>query len=224
MAYAMPIADGKGFIGPPLALGTGSSAVTGDMLAQIHGMNRLFLDLSRHSGRMGQSLMPPSLAAALEHLPEPALDQLAHCAFALFDLEFGNGRLWQRLLCNPAMAPVPTVPAESVAAPPELDRFLEAALGYAWHLCQGRESAARQLFGMTRLTFEVLRNTSFCALMRSSDRARGLLGARWPENPCFWPDLLRFALRGDLRGLVPARLVGVQLIARDFAQASGAYA
>lgn len=220
----MPIADGKGLLGPPLALGSGSSAVTPDMLAQIHGMNRLFLDLSSHGGGAGRPLMPPPLAAALERLPEPALDQLAHCAFALFDLQFANGRLWQHLLLTTATAQLPAVTAEATPAPPELDRFLEAALGYAWHVCQGRESAARQLFGMTRLTFEVLRKTSFCALMRASDRARSLLGVRWPDNPCFWPDLLRLAAFGDLRGLVPARLVGVQLMARDLAHASGVYA
>jgi hypothetical protein len=168
--------------------------------------------------------MPSSLAASLDELTERVLDELAHCAYALFDLEFANGRLWRRLLVTPAAADGSAASVSLVPASPELDRFLEAALGYAWHVCQGRESAARQLFGMTRLTFEVFRETSFWALIRSSDCARGLLGARWPDNPCFWPDLIRFAARGDLRGLAPARLVGVQLIARDLASASDGYA
>ena len=36
---------------------------------------------------------------------------------------------------------------------------------------------------------------------------------RWPANPAFWPDLIRFAASGDSRRLETTQLLGNQLIA-----------
>ena len=41
------------------------------------------------------------------------------------------------------------------------------------------------------------------------------LSPRWPTNPRFWPDLVRFAAREDWVRLTAAQLLGNQLLATE---------
>jgi hypothetical protein len=47
-----------------------------------------------------------------------------------------------------------------------------------------------------------------------------LLAPRWPTNPRFWPDLVRFATQEDLPQLETAKLLGNQLIAAELTAAA----
>jgi hypothetical protein len=50
---------------------------------------------------------------------------------------------------------------------------------------------------------------------RLSVHHASLLMPRWPTNPGFWPDLVRFAAAGDHHRLATAKILGSQLIAAE---------
>ena len=62
---------------------------------------------------------------------------------------------------------------------------------------------------------ECIADTPLWQLRRIAVDYAGLLMPRWPTNPCFWPDLVRFAAAVMPRRLATAQLLGSQLIAAE---------
>ena len=91
----------------------------------------------------------------------------------------------------------------------------EVAMVAAWHTAAVSRIAARFLFGMSEGIATSLSCTPLWQLRRIAIDCAGLLTPRWPSNPAFWPDLIRFATTGNQAKLEAARLLGTQLIAAE---------
>jgi hypothetical protein len=93
--------------------------------------------------------------------------------------------------------------------------FCELAIFHAWHVAATNPMAARVIYAMPYTTAQRLAATPLWQITRIASSHAMLLMPRWPTNPAFWPDLIRFAASHDMRRLFPARLLGVQLIAAE---------
>ena len=208
---------------PSLDASESAGPVLGNsLLAQIHELNRDYLELltAEYSvaGRAAQlQHLPVAVVAGLAALPVAAREALAQAPYTLYSLAFEDADFWP-LACD--------VPAQSVEAryAPTASvwlqgPFCEVALLHAWHVATSNRLAARLLYAMTDVTARRLAATPISHLRRVAADHPGLLLPRWPTNPCFWPDLVRFAQVADPRRLMTTKLLGSQLIAAELATA-----
>ena len=188
------------------------------LLTRIAELNRDYLDL------LAREYATPAVAAQLQYFPasvaralaalEPsARRDLAGAPFALYSLSLDNERLWR--------APV-DVEADSLEqryghrgqawlqGP-----FCEAALVQAWHLALCSGLAARIVYAMSEEAVRRLAATPLWRLKRIVNEHPAVLSPRWPTNPAFWPDLVRFAAVADSRRLRATLLLGCCLTAAE---------
>jgi hypothetical protein len=71
------------------------------------------------------------------------------------------------------------------------------------------------LFGMREDIASKLTRIPLWQLRRIAVDYPGLLTPRWPGNPAFWPDLIRFAAAGNSKKLETTQLLGNQLTAAE---------
>lgn len=148
----------------------------------------------------------------LSQLSASAQGALAACSYTLFSLGFDDVRFWSAALAAGGDDPVERYADDSV--PSMQGAFCEVALFFAWHTSQANPLAARVLFAMPAAVEEQLAVAPPWQLRRIALDYPGLLAPRWPHNPAFWPDLVRFAASADPR-LLTAQLLGHQLIASE---------
>jgi hypothetical protein len=91
----------------------------------------------------------------------------------------------------------------------------EVALLYAWHVATSSPIAARLVYAMPEAVAQRLTAAPPWYIRRLAVHHASLLMPRWPTNPGFWPDLVRFAAAGDQQRLATAKLLGSQLIAAE---------
>ncbi len=149
----------------------------------------------------------------LSQLSAAARGALAACSYTLFSLGFDDIRFWSAALAGGSTDdPGDRYGDDSV--PSMQGAFCEVALFFAWHVSQANPLAARVLFAMPGAIEEQLAAAPLWQLRRVALDYPGLLVPRWPHNPAFWPDLVRFAASSDPR-LLTAQLLGHQLIASE---------
>ena len=198
-----------------------SSPVLGTaLLTRIHELNCDYLDLLRAPRHPAASpvsgALSPKLLNALAELPGARRRALAAVPYTLYSLGFEDQELWRAKAATsspPAHAGWPD--AAMLAATTAQQAFCEVALFHAWHVAVLHPFAARVIYSLPDATAARLVVTPLWQLRCVARDALGLLLPRWPTNPCFWADLVRFAADGDERRLRTAQLLGSQLIAAE---------
>lgn len=194
-------------------LGSECPILTNDLLGRLNDLNRDFLELVI-AQRRG--------SGAIRYLPDRVLDDLAACspesrqalataAFSLYSLGFEEQDFWRSALRageQPIDARYGVLSAAVVQT-----AFCEVALLHAWHVAVAQPFAARVVYGMSNAVIECMALAQLWQLKRIAADYPGLLMPRWPTNPCFWPDMIKFARAGDWRRLATAQQLGHQLIA-----------
>jgi len=200
---------------------------------QLQGLNRDFLKLlifahgkTPAESRLPNLFVPASVPKGLSELSPTALDGIAQCRYTLFSLAFHATETW-RCLARTSRSSESieqrygmTVDASCTAVRTANATFLAIALTFAWHLHHSDPRLARVVLGLrddTALAFEAI---PLWRLQQIAHERLDLLTARWPDNPGFWPDLLKFAGEGCAAQLESARLVGAQLIAQELEPSS----
>ena len=197
-------------------------AITEDVLIQIAELNCAFLQLlSRHIDHAKPMArvfgLHYDVAAKLRAASDDTVRLLAGCSYTLFDLRLGDATFWQAVRRN-------HVPETySATAMPEEVRsdaryFTEAALLYAWHLARTRPLAAQLTMGMNQQIVDGFAAKSIISLCATAATAGGLLAATHADNRVFWPDLMRYALKGTKQQFDAAVRLGSQLIAANLAE------
>lgn len=192
------------------------------LLASIHQLNLDYLQLliaEHEAPRSGGQLqhLPPRQVAALAALPLRALRALAAVPYTLYSLGFEDEKFWSSVSVN-ATAVTPDTLAHRYARVGDQSAhymFCELALFHAWHVAATNTMAARVIYAMPYATAQRLSGTPLWQIRCIAASYDVLMMPRWPTNPAFWPDLVRFAGMDDSRRLHITRLLGTQLIAQE---------
>lgn len=201
---------------------TASPVLDAALLARIQQLNLDYLELlvAEHaSGECSAQLqhLPPPIRAALAALSAKALPALSATPYTLYSLGVEDENFWAAI-CENATADTPSSVIHRYARSTEASTqyaFCNLALLHAWHVAATNPMAARMLYAMPHATAQRLAATPLWQIARIASSHSTLLMPRWPTNPAFWPDLIRFAATNDTRRFSTARLLGVQLIAAE---------
>lgn len=197
------------------------------VLAQLQQLNLEYLDLliaggSPSGGPTQIEQLPAHLDKALVALSASGRGLLAALPYTLYSLGFEDAAFW-RNACH-AARPSQDVPIEQryPAGTASLQRsFCEVALMHAWHVAVSNRLAARLAYAMPDAVLAGVVATPLWRLKWIAAEYPTLLSPRWPTNPGFWPDLVRFASSGDARRFATVKLLGSQLIAAELELAAG---
>ncbi|MBL8272106.1 hypothetical protein [Steroidobacter sp.] len=192
------------------------------LLDRIYHLNLDYLDLlvsesTAPAGATQLQHLQTKHRAALCALPRQALKAVAEVPYTLYSLGFEEEGFWDSV-CTAATAINPSSvtqrysPGEDTSAQ---CAFCEVALLYAWHVVATNMMAARVTHAMPAMTASRLAKTPLWEIKRIAASHEILMMPRWPTNPAFWPDLIRFAASNDTRRLTTTRLLGTQLIAAE---------
>lgn len=201
---------------------TAAPVLDAALLGRIKQLNLDYLELlvAEHAGGECAAQLqhlPPAQRAALAALSASALTAMAETPYTLYSLGVEDQNFWASI-CADAIEGVPSTVVDRYAPTSDTTAqfaFCKLALLHAWHVAATNPMAARVLYAMSHATAERLAATPLWQITCIASRHAALLMPRWPTNPAFWPDLIRFAAAKDMRRLIPARLLGVQLIAAE---------
>jgi hypothetical protein len=166
----------------------------------LYRMNRAFLDLSVSQAtsnernalpngiRLGWS---PSTLRSLIELPEPALDRLAVCPYALFELPLH---------------------ASHRETDPAQRRYVSALLFEAWHIAHVAPARAMLWFCISASDVGRLRSYVALDVGALADNNAASLRARNPEAAHYWQAMIEAARLGDPSQLKRAQLLGRLLV------------
>ena len=192
------------------------------LLSGVHALNKDFLQLVEQSptpaARRSFGLRP-ELIHNLRALPALSRLQLCKSAYSLFTLRLADVGVW----CSAAQCGVADAACTETCHADASARavFIVDALFFVWHLAHAAPLVGRLSFGMTEEVADVLRALSFQQLRRFARSGTIPLAARWPDNQCFWPDLIRFAQPETALELEATHLLGTQLLAAELAPNRG---
>lgn len=201
---------------------TSAPVLHSGLLARIHQLNLDYLELlvaerdATHGSTQLQHL-PPRQRAAVGVLTPRAMHALAAMPYSLYSLGFEDENFWNAV-CEGATASASAVAAQRYAHVGDASAqcsFCELALLHAWHVAAKNTMAARVVYAMPYGTAKRLVSTPLWQLRCIAGSYAELMMPRWPTNPAFWPDLIRFAASNDTRRLHTTRLLGAQLIAAE---------
>jgi len=88
-------------------------------------------------------------------------------------------------------------------------------LFFAWHVASTQRMAARVCFALPDFVIDALAGLRLWDLQRIAREQPALIRPRWPTHTGFWPDLVRFAARGDIDRLNATQLLGSHLLATE---------
>ena len=192
------------------------------LLEHIHQLNLDYLELliaERETAQGAAQLqhLPPRQRVALAALSTRALRALAAMPYTLYSLGFEDEHFWDSV-CTNAMASTPASVTQRYAQVGDASvqySFCNLALLHAWHVAATNTMAARVIYAMPYVTARRLASTPLWQIRCIAASYNLLMLPRWPTNPAFWPDLIRFAGINDARRLHTTRLLGTQLIAAE---------
>lgn len=219
---AKPRGSRHSTISPPRFIGAHAPVLDAGLLESVHQLNLDYLELlaaepaEKECATQLQHLMPRE-RAAVGVLSSRALRCIADAPYTMYSLGFEDESFWEamRLHAN-ADAPSSVVdrytPVDDESAQ---YAFCKLALFHAWHVAATNPFAARVVYAMSYATAQRLAATPLWQITSVAASHAILLAPRWPTNPAFWPDLIRFAAADDMSRLSTARLLGTQLIASE---------
>ena len=192
--------------------GVVAPVLTAELLQCIRDLNDDYLELLVAEGtRAGSSShLPDRVRDELRKSSRQARQQIAKAAYSLYSLGFEDQQFWRS-----ALRTEPRSFAERYGGVVTPSSFIELALYHAWHVAVSNPIAARVVYGMSAPIIECVAHASLWQLRRVAVEYPELLMPRWPTNPCFWPEVIKFATAGDLRRLHTLQQLGHQLIAID---------
>jgi hypothetical protein len=202
--------------------GASAPVLSAAVLARIHELNVDYVELlaAEHNTAIADGQLqhlPCKLHAALAELSSAARATLAALPYTLYSLGFEDEKLW-RSLAEPAALATSLSMSERYAQPYSTSlqaSLCEVALLYAWHVATSSPLAARLIYAMPESVAQQLTAAPPWYVRRLAVHHASLLMPRWPTNPGFWPDLVRFAAAGDHLRLATAKILGSQLIAAE---------
>ena len=203
--------------------GASAPVLSTAVLEQIQALNLDYIELlaAEHSapeaGNGQLQHLPCKLHAAIAELSPSARASLAALPYTLYSLGFKDEKLW-RSLAAPASLAASLSMTERYSQPHSASlqaSLCEVALLYAWHVTTWSPLAARLIYAMPETVAERLTTAPPWYVRRLAVHHASLLLPRWPTNPGFWPDLVRFAIAGDQQRLATAKVLGSQLIAAE---------
>ena len=201
--------------------GVVTPVLTANLLARIHQFNLDYLELltvETRCGASGPHCLPDRVLDALRKTTQATRHKVAASSFALYSLGFEDQEFWRTAL----RFDEPTIDGRYSTTQPTTAQsaFCELALVHAWHVALNQPIAARMIYAMPAPIIERLSHTRLWQLRRIALAQPGLLMPRWATNPCFWPEIVKFAASNDMRRLHAVQQLGHQLIAVDL-QSSG---
>jgi hypothetical protein len=203
--------------------GTSTPVLSAAVLARVHELNLDYIELLAAEHHAASDVdaqllrLPCRLHATIAELSPAARASLAALPYTLYSLGFEDEKLW-RSLAEPAVLAASLSMSERYAQPHSGSlqaSMCEVALLYAWHVATSSPVAARLIYAMPDAVAQRLTAAPPWYIRRLAVHHASLLMPRWPTNPCFWPDLVRFAAAGDQQRLATAKLLGSQLIAAE---------
>ena len=191
--------------------------LTADLLGRIHQLNFDYLELLAADGTSpiatGPRCLPDRVIESLRNASTDTRQQIAASSFALYSLGFEDQEFWRTALRfdeQPLDGRYATMSSTTVHA-----SFCELALLHAWHVALTQPIAARMIYAMPTPIIERIARAKLWQLRRIAVDHPAVLMPRWPTNPCFWPEMIKFAASGDTRRLHALQQLGHQLIAID---------
>jgi hypothetical protein len=204
--------------------GGSTPILTTELLSQLYELNLDYLELliAEHAApaTAGLTFLPERQLDLLASSSVEARQALAASTFSLYSLGFEDHHFWRsalRIAQQPIDARYGVLSAAIIQS-----SFCELALLHAWHVAVMCPVAARILYGMPTPIVDRMSRVHLWQLKRIAADYPGLLMPRWPSNPCFWPDMLKFAMSGDLRRLDTIQQLGRQLIAVELQSSTAA--
>jgi hypothetical protein len=203
--------------------GASTPILSAAVLARIHELNLDYIELlvaERNAVAVSDGQLqhlPCKLHAAIAGMSPSARASLAALPYTLYSLGFEDEKLW-RALAQPAALAASMSMSERYTQPRDASlqaSLCEVALLYAWHVTTSSPLAARLIYAMPETVAERLMVAPPWYVRRLAVHHASLLLPRWPTNPGFWPDLVRFAVAGDQQRLATAKVLGSQLIAAE---------
>ena len=197
-----------------------------DLLGRLASLNLDYLELlcaeTHRLGPGGMPDLPERVLAALRKADRAARQLLASTAFSLYSLGFEDQQFWRSALRMDRSVDLLPVDARYGVASAVLvqSSFCEIALLHAWHVAVSQPTAARLIYGMPATLVERMRTVQLWQLRRIAVDYPRLLTPRWSAHPCFWPEMIKFAVTGDARRLHTLQQLGHQLLAVDLQASS----
>jgi hypothetical protein len=190
------------------------------LLARVQELNLDYLELLAAEHRAGGGhqlqLIPERLRATFAELSSSARNLLAAVPYTLYSLGFEDETFWLSVADAQGSR---GARVEERYSSPEVGRldaqFATLALLHAWHVTSTSRMAARVVYAMPDSVAARFVAMPLSQICRMAFEHPDLLMPRWPTNPGYWPDLLRFAQAHDRERLATAKLLGSQLIAAE---------
>lgn len=192
------------------------------LVTRIHELNRDYLELlvDRYTSGDRSVFSPPLPKSVMDSLATLTGEQrqaLARTAYSLYSIGFENPSFWRAAAAGAQSLPAPS--RYGPCAAHTQSAFCEVALFHAWHSAVSNPLATRVVYGMPDELLQCLSAAPPWQVKRIAAELARLLMPRWPSNPRFWPDLVKFAGDRDLRKLTAAQLLGNQLLAAELDRA-----
>jgi len=203
--------------------GVSTPILSAAVLARIHELNLDYMELLAAERNAVDACdgqlqhLPSKLHAAIAEMSPAARASLAALPYTLYSLGFEDEKLW-RALAQPATLAAAMSMRERYTQPRDASlqaSLCEVALMYAWHVATSSPLAARLIYAMPEAVAERLMAAPPWYVRRLAVHHASLLLPRWPTNPGFWPDLVRFAVADDQQRLATAKVLGSQLITAE---------
>lgn len=197
--------------------GVVSPILSAELLGRIHQFNLDYLELLVATASLPNAApsryLPDRVVDLLRKTNRDTRQDIAASSFALYSLGFEDQEFWRTAL---RFDEQPIDGRYAARASTSVQHsFTEVALLHAWHVALTQPIAARMLYAMPSPIIERISHAKLWQLRRIAIDSPGLLVPRWPTNPCFWPELIKFASNGDTRRLHAVQQLGHQLIAID---------